>query len=112
MEIIIDDNLLVFDILVLEAYPGLVELRKDDTAERKRDQANDGSRDHIRLQESGKAHPGSMYCDDLRASGKLGSEEDDRDEDEQRGQQVGKVWDQSEIIVKDNLCLRILQLFG
>ena len=70
---------------------------------------NDGSRYHIRTHQTLEAHPRGHHRDDFRILSQFRSEENYRNEHEQRTEQIGKIGDEVHVIIKyDRLYRRIV----
>lgn len=89
-------------IFVFKIKAGHTPSGNDIRTQTKRHNSNDGSRNHVRTQHAFEAHARGEHGDDFRILRQFGSKEDDRDKHEQRTEQIGKVGDEVQVIVKDN----------
>ena len=87
---------------LLEVNTYTVARRDDKAVEHVGRERDERRRDHIRAEQTAKAHPTGKHRDDLGVRCQLRGEEDHRDEDEERTEEVRVVGDEVEIVAEEN----------
>ena len=103
-------HLLVSDILILEVDTGNIGRRNNVRTQYETGNRNDPRRNSIRQHQPPETHSAGKHRNDLRVVSQLGGKENNRNEREQRTEQVGKIRNKVHVIVQDDCLQRHIRL--
>ena len=102
LDIVRIDLVTGLEIGLLEVDTHTVARRDDEAVEHVGRERDERRRDHIRAEQTAEAHPTGEHGDDLGVRCELRGEEDHRDEDEERTEEVRVVGDEVEIVAEED----------
>ena len=102
LDIVRVDLVARLEVGLLEVNTYTVARRDDEAVEHVSRERDERRGDHIRAEQTAEAHPTGKHRDDLGVRCQLRGEEDHRDEDEERTEEVRVVGDEVEIVAEED----------